>query len=93
MVHQFHLRALIKGGHGHGIGTGITTFDVATELEPSPQLDIPEVITGIVSNLTPELFLKLCNEDSEVAFEGHRYRVSKIETDCTFELSILVPPS
>jgi hypothetical protein len=93
MVHLFHLRALIGLGHRHGIGTGIITFNVATKLDPSPQLGVPERITGkLVSNLNPELLRKLRSPYSEVAFEGRGYRVTKIEAGGSVEFSIVVPP-
>lgn len=93
MVHQFHQRALIQSGNGLGFGTRITTFGVDTALGPSPQLRVPERITGkVVSNFTPQLHRKLSRHDSEVGFEGRRYGIRKIEADGTLDLYILTPP-
>jgi hypothetical protein len=94
MVHQFHLTSAIgKDREGHKLRSGVTTFTAETNLGPSPQLGVPEKITGkLLSKLTPEQIIQLSALDAEVGFEGRGYKFSKAEKDGSFELSIIQQP-
>jgi hypothetical protein len=94
MVHQFHLTSVLgEDREGHKLRSGVTTFAAETNLGPSPQLGVPEKITGkVVSKLTPDQIIQLSALEAEVGFEGHGYTFSKVEKDGSFELSIIQLP-
>jgi len=83
-----------KDREGHALRSGITTFTAEADLEASPQLGIPEKISGkLVRNLTLEQFVQFTfRQGVEVDFESRGYRFSKVEKDGTFELSIIHQP-
>jgi hypothetical protein len=74
---------------GKALRSPSIVFTAETNLEASPQLGVPENMTGkLVSNLTLEQFLQFTSEqDVEVGFEGRGYEFSKVEKDGTFELT------
>jgi len=81
---------------GHHLRSRITVFLAETNLDPSPQLDIPETITGTLAispspkQLKPEqLFQFKFKPDVKVGFEGREYRFSNLEKDGTFALSLI----
>jgi len=95
MLHQFNMTSVVgEDREGHQLRSGITTFIAETDLEPSPQLGIPEKITGkLAPSLTPEQLVQFnFKQDVEVGFEGRGYKFSKLEKDGTFELSIIQQP-
>jgi len=63
-----------------------------TNLGPSPQLDVPELITGQLQLNETEALKLAASTGKEAGFEGYRYRFERLEKDGTFELARIHPP-
>jgi len=61
-----------------------------TNLGPSPQLAWPSSFSGKLINVPIQKIGEIrSGKDSEVGFEGKRYRFSRLDDDGGFELSLI----